>query len=86
MAVPIPQRQIRLKIVDSPNETRVVLRPLTLRPFYAGTDRNAPNYVCGNCEHVFMTGTSTLLLHCIIECPTCGSFNDADWVELGDEG
>jgi ribosomal protein S27AE len=74
----VPQQQLKLTIIAEPAPgSRTVFSPFDATPIYKGRDRLAPDYVCGKCGNVFMTGVSTHMLdNVVIKCPRCGAYND----------
>jgi hypothetical protein len=74
----MPKPQIRLKVITRPDpSTRVILSDAGKSPMVMGTDRSAPDLVCGSCGSALVTGFAGRAFHGVVfVCQICGAFNE----------
>ncbi|HEY7449675.1 MAG TPA: hypothetical protein VH702_16085 [Vicinamibacterales bacterium] len=74
----MPKPQVRLRVITRPDpRTRVILDHAGKSPMVMGTDRSAPDLVCGSCESALVTGFAERAFYNVVFlCQICGAFNE----------
>ena len=76
-----PRRNIKLTVIPKPSErTRPIFEAGGQVPVFNGGEQEAPDFVCGKCEAVLLTGLNrNRIINAVIKC-SCGAFNDTTLV------